>query len=262
MSVEVEWWKRACEESPHAIAFVGVDDTFIYVNNAWCKLCGWAAAQLIKQKTWQDITLQEDIGSDQVSAEGLKAGTDEEYYLEKEYVSPTGQRRGVGLYVRRHPPFGPHEGFIVFATPLNSREQEALRRAYVDLKSSVSILEEQQNLSLEQQRGFQACQTELEYVKQDVQEIKESQRHLTDRIDQVLTATIKDGDNITLTSGNEHVGRDKTTNSTILVMVVAATLVGMGTVLFGGKFAFDYMKRQVIIESQQNQTPVKIEVNE
>lgn len=220
--MEMQWWKRACDANPHAIAFVANDDLFTYVNQAWCRLCGWSSSELVGRKRWQEVTAHHDVGADQTEGDTLRDGEKEEYYITKRYVTPTGREVSVGLYVHRHPPFGAQQGFIVFAVPLDSREQESMRQAFSELQTSVTILQEQQF-------GFAEVLTRLGRLEED-------QRRAAEKFDKLVVAFMgKPGEGITITSGNETVGRDKQSAALVACMLLTVVMVvamALGTKLY------------------------------
>lgn len=237
--MEIEWWKRACEDNPHPIAFVDCDDRFIFVNRAWSELTGWSASQLVSVKRWQEITTPEDVGGGQAETEHVKHGDCESYYQTKEYLTPTGGKVAVGIYVHRHPPFGPQQGYIVFAIRLNSREHETLRNAFGELQSRVTILQEQQ-------LGFHAVMERLDRLEQQ-------QRATNERVDRVMLEA-KAGVSITGgIAGADQVGRDKTSNDTRVVLYVAAALVAVALVSLGGKLYLDNQHLQLRLESSSQE---------
>lgn len=241
MSVEKEWWKAACEDNPHAIAFIGTDDKFIYVNNAWCQLCGWSSAQLMGKMRWQDITTDEDIGGDQNNTEDIKDGDKVEYYLEKEYISPTGAKKAVGLYVKRYPPFGPQKGYLVFGIPLNTREYESLRQAYIELRNNIILVEKQQH-------GFNQCFSRLDLLEQE-------QRTMTQKIDAFLITQAnspKFSTNTYAGNSSETVGGNQNINNGWVIVAIVMSAVMLGVLAIGGAVTYKLMNGQEIkVESTE-----------
>lgn len=203
--MEIEWWQHACDKNPHCIAFVGLDDKFQYINDAWSKTFGWSSGQLIGKKRWQDITVDEDVGGDEKETEKIKRGERTEYYLSKEYYTPTGARIAVGLYVHRHPPFGTQLGYVVFAMPLNSRAEESLKLAFNDLETRVTILSEQHR--------------QFETVMRRLDSIEEKQSMTDQNVRDVIKSLIKVKE-INIEHKNELVGGDKNSSKSILYALI------------------------------------------
>lgn len=139
--LKFSWWKTACDKSPDPIAFVDINNRFVFCNNAWCKLLGYSESEL-KEKTWQDITKIEDIGSDQAEVDNIRSNKKEEYYLEKTYIRKDRSSITIKLYVHRYPENGDHEGYVVFAKRLTSEDYESLKSKFLDLQTTVLILQQ------------------------------------------------------------------------------------------------------------------------
>lgn len=140
-NMKLAWWKLACEKNPDPVAFVGLDDHFLFCNKAWCKLLGYAESEL-KERTWKDITKQEDIGADESETDGIKHGDKDDYYLEKTYIRRDKSEIFIKLYVHRYPESGNHEGYVVFAKRVTSEDYEDLKGKFLDLQKTVLILQQ------------------------------------------------------------------------------------------------------------------------
>lgn len=220
-----QWWRRACEESPYAICFVGLDDKFVWVNTAWEKLCGYPAAALVGVKRWQDITVAEDIGADQQSTEAIKNSEKDRYYDEKEYIGPLGDRRGVGLWVVKHPEFGPQGGYLVFGKPLDPGATYELAEAFAKLERDLLIVQQTQE-------RFDGMEERISDLRRDV----------SDRIELIsdnINALVTRGSSITVSGDQTHgdkTGGDK--NSQTLLIVLGSVLVMFATLVLGGAIMF------------------------
>lgn len=136
-----QWWKIACERNPNPVCFVDVDNKFIFANKSFCELVGWSESDL-KEKSWFEITKNEDIGGDSSEVSAIKNGLKTEYYLEKTYIRKDKKEIDVCIYVHRYPEFGDHEGYIVFARKLSSEEFENLKDKFYDLHKTVLLLQQ------------------------------------------------------------------------------------------------------------------------
>lgn len=127
------WWRFICEHGHHALACIGEDDRFVWVNEAWCRLLGYSQAEL-KQKTWIEITLQGDVGGDVASAQELiEEGGRRHYTLSKRYVHKLGHIVKVEITVHRFPSVvGEFQAFAVEAMPevATYQQLENLKRDY------------------------------------------------------------------------------------------------------------------------------------
>jgi len=106
-----DWWKIACRVIPYPIACVALDGRFVWVNDAYCRLLGYAPSEL-REIRWQDVTLKKDVGGDEQDVQEIVAGKRVEYYLEKAYVKKDGKTIHVELYVRKFPDDGPALLFV------------------------------------------------------------------------------------------------------------------------------------------------------
>lgn len=140
-NIKFEWWKLAAEKNPDPVAFVALNNKFVFCNNAWCRLLGYSESEL-KEKTWQDITKIEDIGSDESEVNELKKNKKEEYYLEKAYIRKDKSFINVKIYVHKYPETGDHEGYIVFAKRVTTQDYEDLKSKFLDLQKTVLILQQ------------------------------------------------------------------------------------------------------------------------
>lgn len=214
--LNIEWWKSAAKECPVAIAFVDENDRFMYVNQEWSILTGYTPAQLIGSKTWRDITVYEDIGLDEASIEDIKNGKSIEYYMEKKYVRADGSHVAVGVYVHRQPPYGKHQGYLIFAKQVGSKEMAALQVSFENLKNNVTVLE---HIS----RGFERLD---ERVKAQYDKI--------DSLEEIVGAIVSSkGSNINIggdVTGNDKTGRDK--NSMWIIGLGVLCVVLLGAFLF------------------------------
>lgn len=149
-SIPSDWWKEACQAVNHPLACVGVDSTFMWVNESWCRLTGYAPAELY-QLTWQSITELGDIGGDLAAVKEVMEGTRDSYYLEKKYIRKDGTRLPVAIVVHRFP--------VSSAEPIICFIAEAMDRT--------------------RDNAIQKLETELEILKQSVMQIQEKVTRLS-----------------------------------------------------------------------------------
>lgn len=226
--IKFAWWKLACEKNPDPVSFVGIDDRFIYANNAWCRLLGYSESEL-KEKTWQDITKQEDIGSDQAEENSIMRGEKEEYYLEKTYIRKDRSHITIKLYVHKYPETGDNEGYIVFAKRVTSEDYEDLKSKFLDLQKTVLILQQNSVAS-------DFISSQISILEQKLEQNKEISKILMDKTDR---NNINIGDSFG-NNGNKA-GRDNFMGSNnnnislillgIFIIFIFLLLVGMIIVL-------------------------------
>jgi diguanylate cyclase (GGDEF)-like protein/PAS domain S-box-containing protein len=79
----------AFHAAPHGVAIVGLDGTFLHVNQKLAAIVGYSVDEL-KDLTFQEITHPEDLGADLTQVEGLLSGALDTYEMEKRYYTKEG----------------------------------------------------------------------------------------------------------------------------------------------------------------------------
>jgi diguanylate cyclase (GGDEF)-like protein/PAS domain S-box-containing protein len=82
-------FEAAFHAAPHGVAIVGVDGTFLHVNQKLAAIVGYSVDEL-KDLTFQEITHPEDLGADLTQVEGLLSGALDTYEMEKRYYTKEG----------------------------------------------------------------------------------------------------------------------------------------------------------------------------
>lgn len=220
---QVDWWKDACEKNPDPIAFVDLDQRYIFCNNAWSKLTGYTEPEL-KQKKRSHITKSEDIGSDQSEIDNIVKGLKVEYYIEKTIIRKDKSEISVKLFVHRFPEYGEHEGYIIFGKRVTSEDYEDLKSKFLDLHKTVLML--QQNAV-----GSQLMAKQLEIMQQKLEQNKEIAKMAIDRNN--INIGDKFGNNGSKAGRDNFIGSYN--NSIILVTVIMIlfilTILGFGSVI-------------------------------
>jgi PAS domain S-box-containing protein len=85
-----ERFRKVFEEGPLGLAIVGRDLQYIKVNSAFCQMVGYAEAELV-QKTFVDITYQDDVSADLELAARLFRGQIPFYRMKKRYLKKNGE---------------------------------------------------------------------------------------------------------------------------------------------------------------------------
>ena len=93
-----ERFERAFYDAPIGMALVGLDGSWLQVNDALCEITGYPRDALL-QKTFQDITHPEDLDKDVALAGQVAAGEIPSYHLEKRYIRSDGQEVWILLSV-------------------------------------------------------------------------------------------------------------------------------------------------------------------
>lgn len=207
--IKFEWWKLATEKNPDPVAFVGLDNKFVFCNNAWCRFLGYSESEL-KEKTWQDITKIEDIGSDESEVNDLKKNKKEEYYLEKSYIKKDKSFINVKIYVHKYPEIGDHEGYIVFAKRVTTEDYEDLKSKFLDLQKTVLILQ-QNSITTE------LISQQMELVDQKLEQNKELAKMAIERNN--ITIGDRFGDNSNK-AGRDNISGLSNTNMLIIIFLL------------------------------------------
>jgi diguanylate cyclase (GGDEF)-like protein/PAS domain S-box-containing protein len=82
-------FEAAFHASPHGVAIVGLDGTFLHVNQKLAKIVGYSVAEL-RDMTFQQITHPEDLDADMAQVDGLISGELDTYEMEKRYYTKDG----------------------------------------------------------------------------------------------------------------------------------------------------------------------------
>lgn len=138
--IPADFFRELAEDAVHPMAAVGISNKFVWVNSAFEGLVGYAAAEL-EQKTWMDITFQDDVGGDLASVKLVLEGKVQSYRMEKDYVHKRGFRVPVELIVRRFPrqTLEPLMLFRVEAGPVKATrpELQAVQREFEEVVSAL-----------------------------------------------------------------------------------------------------------------------------
>jgi diguanylate cyclase (GGDEF)-like protein/PAS domain S-box-containing protein len=82
-------FEAAFHAAPHGVAIVGLDGTFLHVNQKLAAIVGYSVDEL-RDLTFQEITHPEDLGADLTQVEGLLSGALDTYEMEKRYYTKEG----------------------------------------------------------------------------------------------------------------------------------------------------------------------------
>lgn len=207
---EIAIWRKAADASPVPIAFVGGDDdTFRYCNLAWCKMLGYAPAELFEFR-WQDVVAKADVGAIEVEWDRLRRGKNDEFSCHAKFFRKDGATVRVEMYAHRHPEFGQVDSCLIFAREAMLHGAAEMSSEFEDLKRRVLVLEganRSEGGSRESGGGGNGGGG--------------------GRIVNIIQDSRGDRTEI----GGDYVGRDKSVNSTKVVGWLAAALVAIASVV-------------------------------
>lgn len=92
-------FRRTFDQSPIGAAIVGLDYSFVKVNQELCKITGYSSKELEKM-SFTDITFADDLANDLQQAHDLACGHIDQYQITKRYIRKDGQIVWVRLSVR------------------------------------------------------------------------------------------------------------------------------------------------------------------
>ena len=139
-----EAWRVAFTNAPMGCAIVGLDGSFLHVNDALCRIVGYSASELLTL-TFQDITHPDDLDADLALVKALIAGDIPHYRMEKRYLRPEGAQVWVNLTVSVvHDADGSPSYFISQIEDVDKRRAatEALRLSEERLRSLTDSIQD------------------------------------------------------------------------------------------------------------------------
>lgn len=219
----IDWWYAAASQNPDPIAFVGLDDRFVWCNTAWCKLLGYSVEEICRLR-WQDVTNLPDVGADEASVLDIKEHDVTEYYLEKQYVRKTGgEKIDIALYVHRHPEYGDQQGYVVFARSLSSVDGvNALRKEFIEWQTAVLALK--------------SAVSKYDKETTEMGDIKER----LIRNEAILHTMLNNsGSKNSVSIGGDMVGRDKSNVPTHAILFLIGAIVIITAIIFVGRLTIN-----------------------
>lgn len=99
LSKSEELFRRTFDQSPIGAAIVGLDYTFVKVNQKLCKITGYSSNELEKM-SFTDITFADDLAHDLQQAHDLACGHIDQYQMTKRYIRKDGKQVWGRLSVR------------------------------------------------------------------------------------------------------------------------------------------------------------------
>jgi len=95
---EAEQFEAAFRYAPIGMALVGLDGSFLRINEAFCRIVGYAEAKMLALD-FQTITHPEDLDADLDQLRQLTAGEIDRYRMDKRYLRADGEQVWVHLSV-------------------------------------------------------------------------------------------------------------------------------------------------------------------
>ncbi len=248
-NIPIEQWRFACEMNHHPIAFVDLDQRFVFCNTAYCQLVGWAESEL-KNRRWQDITKPSDIGGDIAEVESIFNGVKKHYYLEKVYLRKDLTEVAVQLYVYRFPDIGPQVGFICFADRKGSIELMSMEKKYSEIQQTLILIQTQQ-------QQFSSIASQLSIVNEKIESNTEETRRSKELSEKTLLALAGKSD--VQVAGGDLVGHNKTVNqsSIIIFLLIAAITISIGALIVVAGGTLRLQQGDSKVEVIQNPSPGK-----
>ena len=85
-SIPGKVFSEAFDAAPFGVAVVGLNNEWLYVNEALAQTFGYALAEWPKDRTWRDFTVDDDIDGDQAAVNAcLQRNGPDGYTLDKRY---------------------------------------------------------------------------------------------------------------------------------------------------------------------------------
>lgn len=86
VSQRIQFYEASFRNSPHPMAFIGVDGRFLAVNQALCEILGYSYHELTNRKT-SEITRPEDCEPAAVEMRKILEGASKWYTMRKAYIT-------------------------------------------------------------------------------------------------------------------------------------------------------------------------------
>ncbi|KHK00627.1 PAS domain S-box protein [Desulfovibrio sp. TomC] len=166
-----EKFRRTFDQSPIGASILSLDYRFLRINDALCRITGYAATEL-QGKSMLEVTHPEDVAETIDWAERLLAGEFDRYEIDKRYVRSDGETVWVHLSVRL---IRDVAGRPLYFMPIVQDITERVRAE----KAMRELLAEKESLQLNLEAIFQAIPDAIVVVDTKMRVIK-TNRPLTD----------------------------------------------------------------------------------
>ncbi len=166
-----EKFRRTFDQSPIGASILSLDYRFLRVNDALCRITGFAASELL-EKSMLEITHPDDVPETISWAERLLAGEFDRYEIDKRYVRGNGETVWVHLSVRL---IRDVAGRPLYLMPMVQDVTERLRAE----REMRELLAEKESLRLNLEAIFRAIPDAIVVVDTKMRVVK-TNRPLTD----------------------------------------------------------------------------------
>ncbi len=150
-------FEAAFNAAPHGVAIVGLDGTFLHVNQKLGAIVGYSEAELATI-TFQEITHPGDLGRDLAQVDALLAGEIDSYEMDKRYIKKDGTQIWVLLAVAivRDEDGSPRH-FISQVQDISARKQLEAHTRELANRDPVTSLYNRRRFEDELQRQIARC---------------------------------------------------------------------------------------------------------
>lgn len=141
-----ELFRATFEQAPVGIAHVGLDGTWLKVNQSLCDLLGYSREEM-HSLTFQDITHPDDLAADMGHVRNILTGAVSSYSMEKRYIRKSGWVVWANLTVSLHrDASGRPLHFIAIVEDIEARKASEL--ALQDIRQNLEHVIEQRTSAL------------------------------------------------------------------------------------------------------------------
>jgi diguanylate cyclase (GGDEF)-like protein/PAS domain S-box-containing protein len=155
-------FEAAFRAAPHGVAIVGLDGTFLHVNEKLGEILGYSAEELL-HLTFQELTHPDDLDADLAQVDALVAGELDTYEMEKRYYTAGGHLIWVLLAVAivRDEDGSPRH-FISQIQDISTRKRLEAHTYELANRDSITSLYNRRRFEEELKRQIGRCREETE----------------------------------------------------------------------------------------------------
>jgi diguanylate cyclase (GGDEF)-like protein/PAS domain S-box-containing protein len=155
-------FEAAFRAAPHGVAIVGIDGTFLHVNQKLAEILGYSVEELA-HLTFQELTHPDDLEADLAQVDGLLAGEIDSYEMEKRYYTKEGHLIWVLLAVAivRDEDGSPRH-FISQIQDISTRKRREAHTYELANRDSITTLYNRRRFEEELKRQIARCREETE----------------------------------------------------------------------------------------------------
>jgi diguanylate cyclase (GGDEF)-like protein/PAS domain S-box-containing protein len=155
-------FEAAFRAAPHGVAIVGLDGTFLHVNQKLAEILGYSVDELL-HLTFQELTHPEDLDADLAQVDALAAGEIDTYEMEKRYYTNDGHLIWVLLAVAIVcDEDGSPRHFISQIQDISTRKRLEAHTYELANRDSITSLYNRRRFEEELKRQISRCRDETE----------------------------------------------------------------------------------------------------